>query len=128
MMASKNRKTPTSLLAKLVKELRGNTSQREFAKLVGTSYTTIQDWEKQVRLPSSKNLQRLSELKGWTQTELMNYLFSAGASHEQPSEDSVANILASVENFSPEQMKLLNEYLEDRMRDPKTWQSERSHP
>ena len=66
-------------LAELLKELRGSDTQRQFSKRLGTSYTSIQDWEKQIRLPSEKNLQRIAQLKGWSYYELVLFLFASDA-------------------------------------------------
>ncbi|MBE9225338.1 helix-turn-helix transcriptional regulator [Phormidium sp. LEGE 05292] len=66
--------TPKLKLAKLVKELRGEKSQRNFAKLLGVSYYAVQTWEKQAALPDEKNLQKLADLKGWTLLQLQIYL------------------------------------------------------
>lgn len=66
-------------LAELLRELRGSETQRQFAKRLGTSYTSIQDWEKQIRLPSEKNLQRIAQLKDWTYEELILFLFGNDA-------------------------------------------------
>lgn len=67
-------KTPKLRLANLVKELRGDKSQRNFAKLLGVSYYAVQSWEKQAALPDEKNLQKLADLKGWTLLQLQIYL------------------------------------------------------
>lgn len=114
-VVSENLKSPTTRLSLLIKELRGKTSQREFAKLLGISYTTIQDWEKQIRLPNSKNLQRLSKLKGWTQAELLHHLFSSGVQVEHQNVDPIEHMVSNLQNLSPEQMQILSEYLELRM-------------
>lgn len=66
--------TPKLRLANLVKELRGDKSQRNFAKLLGVSYYAVQSWEKQAALPDEKNLQKLADLKGWTLLQLQVYL------------------------------------------------------
>jgi transcriptional regulator with XRE-family HTH domain len=63
-------------LAELLKILRNNDTQRQFAKRLGTSYTSVQNWEKQIRLPSEKNLQRIAQLQGWTYEKLVVYLFT----------------------------------------------------
>jgi transcriptional regulator with XRE-family HTH domain len=62
-------------LADLLKELRNNQTQRQFAKRLGTSYTSVQHWEKQIRLPSERNLQRIAQLKGWSYEKLLNFIF-----------------------------------------------------
>lgn len=98
-------------LAQLIKTLRGSTTQREFAKLLGTSYTAIQDWEKQIRLPKENNLHRIAQLKGWTQEELLRYLFVLDESPHTPSGDPLAAIIQQVQTLSLTQMQQLNEYL-----------------
>jgi transcriptional regulator with XRE-family HTH domain len=66
--------SPRERLANLLKELRGERSQRSFAKLFGVSNQTVQNWEKQRAWPDDGNLQRLAELKGWTLEQLKTYL------------------------------------------------------
>ncbi len=61
-------------LANLVKELRGERSQRTFAKLLGVSNQAIQYWEKERTWPDDDNLQKLADLKGWTLLQLQAYL------------------------------------------------------
>lgn len=61
-------------LANLVRELRGEASQRSFAKLLGVSNQAIQNWEKERTWPDDDNLQRLADLKGWTLKQLQAYL------------------------------------------------------
>jgi transcriptional regulator with XRE-family HTH domain len=68
-------KSAKERFAKLIKQLRGDASQREFAKQLGISYTTIQDWEKQIRLPNEKNLKHIAEFLGWTYVDLVRYIF-----------------------------------------------------
>lgn len=66
--------TPRQRLANLVRELRGEKSQRNFAKLLGVSYYAVQSWEKQAVWPDDDNLQKLADLKGWSLSELQVYL------------------------------------------------------
>lgn len=98
-------------LAKLIKELRGHATQREFAKMLGTSYTAIQDWEKQVRLPKDINLGRIAKLKGWTQDELFRYLFVLDAQSEIFPADSLEIIFTHIQSLSLSQMQELSHYL-----------------
>ena len=111
-MALEESKSAKERLAKLVKELRGNATQREFARFLGTSYTAIQDWEKGIRLPSSKNLRRIAQLKKWTQAELFQYLFPSGVYAEQAEDvDPVQRIITHLQMLSPAQIQTVNEYL-----------------
>jgi transcriptional regulator with XRE-family HTH domain len=98
-------------LAQLVKDLRGRVTQREFAKRLGTSYTAVQDWEKQIRLPSDKNLKRIAELKGWTQEELIRYIFCPDTYSTIDFADPIERIIAQVRELSQEQVQRLMDYL-----------------
>ena len=98
-------------LAQLIKDLRGQITQREFARRLGTSYTAVQDWEKQIRLPSDKNLKRIAELKGWSQAELVRYIFCPDTPLEMENIDPVEGIIAQVQELSQEQMQRLMDYL-----------------
>lgn len=66
--------TPRQKLANLVRELRGEKSQRNFAKLLGVSYYAVQSWEKHTVWPDNDNLQKLADLKEWSLSELQVYL------------------------------------------------------
>lgn len=98
-------------LAQLVKDLRGQVTQREFARRLGTSYTAVQDWEKQIRLPSEKNLKRIAELKGWSQEELVRYIFCSDTRLAAEDSDPVTGIIAQVRDLSQEQLQQLIDYL-----------------
>ncbi len=98
-------------LAKLLKELRGNSTQRQFAKQLGTSYTALQDWEKQICLPNDKNLKRIAQLKGWTQEELVLYISRPDAQLGSVGDDSLEKIAAHVQNLSLAQIRKLSDYL-----------------
>jgi transcriptional regulator with XRE-family HTH domain len=97
-------------LAELLKELRSGETQRQFAKRLGTSYTSIQDWEKQIRLPSEKNLQRIAQLKGWTYEELILFLFGNDAQSAIATTEPLKIIMACVPKLSSEQRQQLSDY------------------
>jgi transcriptional regulator with XRE-family HTH domain len=94
-------------LAELLRELRGSETQRQFAKRLGTSYTSIQDWEKQIRLPREKNLQRIAQLKGWTYEELILFLFGNDAQCAIAITEPLKIIMACVPKLSPAQRQEL---------------------
>lgn len=115
-MTLDNNQVAKQRLAQLVKELRGQSTQREFARLLGTSYTAIQDWEKQVRLPRGANLQRIAEMKGWSQEEIMRFLFFPSEQSETVlPNDPLDTILSLLENLSPLQLQKLGDALRARM-------------
>lgn len=64
----------TQRLAALVIELRGDLSQRQFAKKFGVSFSAIHSWESGTSWPGTQNLTRLAQLKGWSFDELQYYL------------------------------------------------------
>lgn len=66
--------TSKQKLANLLRELRGERSQRSFAQLFGVSNQAVQNWEKERTWPDDENLQKLADLKGWTLKQLQAYL------------------------------------------------------
>jgi len=60
----------TKRLAALVLELRGDLSQRQFAKKFGVSFSAIHSWESGTSWSETQNLTRLVQLKGWSFDEL----------------------------------------------------------
>jgi transcriptional regulator with XRE-family HTH domain len=61
-------------LATLVLELRGDLSQRQFAKKLGVSFSAVQSWEARMSWPGTENLRKLAKLKGWSFEDLQTYL------------------------------------------------------
>lgn len=61
-------------LAELIKGLRGELTQREFAKRLGVTYGAIQSWENAEVTPSSTNLVKISDYTGLSLQELMSSL------------------------------------------------------
>jgi transcriptional regulator with XRE-family HTH domain len=98
-------------LARLIKELRGQRTQREFAKLLGTSYTAVQDWEKQIRLPKEENLRRIAQLKGWTHEELLCHLFLPNPRSETALASPLKILIAQIQSLSLMEMQELRDYL-----------------
>lgn len=111
LVTSGNDELAKEKLAQLIKELRGHTTQREFAKLLGTSYTSVQDWEKKIRLPKENNLRRIAQIKGWTQEELLRYLFFLDKQSEIISTDPLEIIILQTQTLSLTQMQQLSDYL-----------------
>lgn len=98
-------------LAALLKELRGCETQRQFAKRLQTAYTSIQDWEKEIRLPSEKNLQRIAQLKGWTYLELVLFLFGNDARSAIATTDPLELIMSCLPKLSSAQRQNLEDSL-----------------
>ena len=98
-------------LADLVRELRGNETQRQFAKRLGTSYTSIQDWEKQIRLPREKNLKRIAQLQDWSYDQLVRFLFASDDQSTPTTIDPFELIMSYVEKLTTLQQQQLRDYL-----------------
>ncbi len=61
-------------LATLLKELRGESSLREFAEIIGATLFSLRLWESGKGEPRMRVLSKIAALKGWTLDELMVYL------------------------------------------------------
>lgn len=59
-------------LAMIVAKAQGERSQRQFAKDLGVSQGTVQNWLGGVGFPSSENLERIAVAAGMTLEELFN--------------------------------------------------------
>lgn len=98
-------------LSELLKDLRGHQTQRQFAKLLGTSYTSIQDWEKSIRLPSKKNLKRIAQLKDWSYEKLVFFLFASDPQATLATTDPLELIMSCLEKLTVVQKQQLLDYL-----------------
>lgn len=76
----------TERLAKLVVELRGSKSQRQFARELGVSQSSVRFWESYLAWPETENLEKLAALKGWTLSHLQAYLVKGELPEEEPLE------------------------------------------
>jgi transcriptional regulator with XRE-family HTH domain len=77
-------------LSKLIKELRKDMSQKEFARALGVTYSAIQSWENAEVTPSSENLVKISKAAGYSLEELISFL--DGKPMEQPTNvDKIVN-------------------------------------
>lgn len=61
-------------LAKIVRNTRGEQTQRAYAKKLNVSYAAIQDWEKAKTIPGTDNLEKIARSAGLTLQELIEYL------------------------------------------------------
>lgn len=65
-------------LSNLIKELRGERSQRNFAKSLGVSYASVRTWEEGESMPSVKNLKKIAKYSNQSVEELLNHLSGEG--------------------------------------------------
>lgn len=61
-------------LQKLIKKLRGERSQRQFAKVLGVSYASLRTWEEGESAPLLPNLEKIAKYINQPIEELLNYL------------------------------------------------------
>jgi transcriptional regulator with XRE-family HTH domain len=61
-------------LSEIIKQARGDMSQRAFCKLLGVSATAVQMWEKGTKVPDTENLSRIAVHAGYTLEELLSCL------------------------------------------------------
>lgn len=78
--------TKTERLARLVAELRGSKSQRQFAKELGVSQSSVRFWESNLAWPDTENLEKLAALRGWSLSDLQNYLVKGDLPDYEPLE------------------------------------------
>ena len=94
-------------LSELVVYLRGERSQRQYAKDLGISYGTIRGWENQECFPSTQYAQILAEASGQTLDELMYYLQSGEEFSKYPTKKA-EDLLPAVHELSyEEQVRLV---------------------
>ncbi len=82
-------------LATLVVQLRGDLSQRQFAKKLGVSFSAVQSWESGMSWPGTQNLRNLAKLKGWSFEELQSCL----EGEQPPRSLTVQQLLAEVRSL-----------------------------
>ena len=66
--------TAEERLSSLIKKLRRNKSQRQFAKLLGVSYAAVRSWEERESMPSVKNLTKIADYSNQTLEDLLAYI------------------------------------------------------
>lgn len=90
--------TKVERLAELIKELRGDTSQRRFSVQLGVSKSSVNFWESGLSFPDTENLEKLANFKGWTLAELQTYLTKG----DLPTDDSLQQILNKLRSLPTE--------------------------
>ena len=88
-MESKNER-----LARLVAELRGSKSQRQFAKELGVSQSSVRFWESKLAWPDTENLDKLAALSGWSLSDLQTYLIKGELLDSEPLEQILNKVRA----------------------------------
>jgi len=82
----------TERLARIVAELRGSKSQRQFAKELGVSQSSVRFWESHLAWPETENLEKLAALRGWSLSDLQAYLVDGELPEEEPLEQVLRTV------------------------------------
>jgi len=97
-------------LRDLLKQLRGNTSVREYCRNVKIcTYSAWGGWEKMESEPKIQNYEAIAELKGWTLQQLYTYLKTG--SPEEPDKISLKRLYEIVGQLRKEEKKELLHHL-----------------
>ena len=79
--------TPKSeRLANLMRRLRGSQSQRQLAKRLGVSHSSVNLWESGQAWPETENLEKLAACKCWSLQDLQTYLVKGDLPNSEPLE------------------------------------------
>ena len=96
-------------LGEVVHEIRGDQSQRQFARKMQVSQSTVQQWENGRNVPSLENLEKIARLKGMLVEDFIAFLY--GRSHGPTRE----NILARLEVMQLEELGQVLHLIGDRI-------------
>lgn len=98
-------------LASLIRKLRGDQSQRAFAKTLGVSFASIQSWENGDAMPSTENLTHIAKKSGYTIQGLIAYL----EDRPIPMGASIEEIVMQIKDLPLKQLAVVERALSDRL-------------
>jgi transcriptional regulator with XRE-family HTH domain len=98
-------------LGDLIKSLRGDQSQRSFAKSLGVSFASIQAWENGDSMPSTENLSIIASKAGYTLQGLLAYL----EDQPIPKSNSLDEIVMQIKSLPLKQVVLIDRAVSDRL-------------
>lgn len=98
-------------LGDLIKKLRGNQSQRAFAKSFGVSFASVQAWENGDSMPSTENLALIANKSGYTLQGLIAYL----EDRPIPKSSSLEEIVMQIKSLPFNQVVLIDRAVSDRL-------------
>ena len=87
----------------MIKQLRGDQSQRSFAKTLGVSYAAVRSWEEAETMPAIKSLQKIATYSRQSVESLLQYLKHGEVEDESDiDKPKTAEDLLSELNYLPE--------------------------
>lgn len=94
--------------AQVIKNLRGDRSQRDFAKLVGVSSPLIGKWERCENEPGHESLEKVAKLRGQSLSEFMSELQeNQSLSNQEPFEKLLERLPHLVKGLDRKQLSFL---------------------
>ncbi len=101
--------------AELIRSLRGNLTQKEFAHILGVTYGAIQAWEnEEVNNPSSANLAKIANYAGLTIEDLMANVNGCGDSEINNSVNPLY-VIGQLKDMSVKDLAQLYRAVSDRL-------------
>lgn len=102
-------------LAVLIKRLRGDKSQRQFAKVLGVSYAAVRSWEESESMPGLKSLEKIADYSNQTLEELLEYLKDEGKDKSKilkfPQTKFAEDLFPQVKNLTKKEQSKLAQFL-----------------
>lgn len=98
-------------LGDLIRKLRGEQSQRTFAKSLGVSFASVQAWENGDSMPSTENLAIVAQKSGYTLQGLIAYL----EDRPIPKSNSIEEMVMQIKSLPLKQLALVERAVGDRL-------------
>lgn len=101
-------------LSELIKQIRGTSTQKEFAKRLGVTTGAIQAWENAEVTPGGSNLMRIAKESGTTLEELIAYL-EGETTALNSTEIEIDYLVRRIATMPPKQLALIGRVVSDRL-------------
>lgn len=94
-------------LSEILIELRGDRSQRKYAKDLGVSFPALRSWEECESVPGLENLEMIASAKGWSLIQLLGYIRGEEPAAARSIPLRAEDLLREAEHLEPaEQLRL----------------------
>ena len=107
--------TATERLASLIKKLRGDKSQRQFARVLGVSYAAVRSWEESESMPGLSSLEKIAAYSNQSLKDLLDYIKDEGEDKSQVTEFTptylAEDLIPTVKNMPKKEKSKLAQFL-----------------
>lgn len=107
--------TAEERLSSLIRKLRGDKSQRQFAKSLGVSYAAVRSWEESESMPGLVNLGKIADYSNQTLEEVLQYLKDEGDDQSKivpfPKAYLAEDLFSQVKNLPRKEQSRLAQFL-----------------